>query len=332
MSKINFNSNCYLCPSEKLEYYSQVGIYKLSICPRCELIQTMEVQSDQVQHLYHEINYYSEKGGSGFDVDGFLDKGLNDPQTKYYEKWRWKPLSEALLNKNKVLHLDIGCSAGHFLAIARSHGWEVEGVEASPVACEYAVEKLSLKVHRGFLEDIDFGTKKFDSISLFHVLEHFEDPKMMLLKIRNLLSPQGILAIEIPNARSIPALLRKKSWHGYVLPYHLWHFSRKSVHKLLNQSGFRIVSVVTPYIPYSSSHIFNLHHFLSKSVKQFKKNRNKKSEPIGAVSNSSSQHLVDLKKKWLSILFKWIYWPLDYVMFIIGKGEVLYILAEKESG
>lgn len=58
-----------------------------------------------------------------------------------------------------------------------------------------------IKQHSLFEE---FNTDlKFDTIIMGHVLEHIEDPVMVLSKIYNWLSDDGVLLVSVPNAKSI---------------------------------------------------------------------------------------------------------------------------------
>jgi 2-polyprenyl-3-methyl-5-hydroxy-6-metoxy-1,4-benzoquinol methylase len=45
--------------------------------------------------------------------------------------------------------------------------------------------------------------KKFDNILLGHVLEHVEDPQIILSLLKNWLKPDGVVMCAVPNARSI---------------------------------------------------------------------------------------------------------------------------------
>ena len=76
-------------------------------------------------------------------------------------------------------------------------------IEAAPHFCEELREKYkNINVHQALFEKVEIN-KKFDAIVLGHVLEHVEEPKLILQKIRNWLKPNGIVLCAVPNARSI---------------------------------------------------------------------------------------------------------------------------------
>lgn len=324
--------------------YTDTMGYRLVRCPQCGLVRTLGIEAEEAEKLYQESDYYSAKGGSGFDLGGFLKEGLSDPLTRYYQTKRWAPLSQALQKRfpsERICHLDIGCSAGHFLAIGKALGWEMAGIESSPVAAQFANEKLGVNVSCGTIESIELPDHSYHSISLFHVLEHINDPRSCLKKLKRALKPNGLLAIEVPNVNSLPARLRKQSWHGYVLPYHLWHFSLAAVTKLLDQSGFSVLMWETPYEPFSSSHLFNVHGGINQILQTLrsKGQRNKiKKDNSGPHSQEKGQEAgqspcrpgqapTSLLRSLGGQFFKGLYWPSDRLMAIMKLGESLYIIA-----
>ncbi len=83
-------------------------------------------------------------------------------------------LAEANGVKGRRL-LDIGTGDGHFPAAARESGWEVLGTEFSDDGAARARAR-GIEVLVGQLENIDFADRKFDFITLWHVLEHVPAP------------------------------------------------------------------------------------------------------------------------------------------------------------
>jgi len=94
--------------------------------------------------------------------------------------------------------LDVGTGIGQFLHFAR-FGYEVTGTEVSEQAIQIARVKYGLELRRGRIEELDFGNRRFDVITLFHVLEHVHDPRRLLSRCRELLSTTGIVVVAVPN-------------------------------------------------------------------------------------------------------------------------------------
>lgn len=130
--------------------------------------------------------------------------------------------------KKKGVLLDIGAGTGEFLLTAQKAGFSVFGTEPNPEARNLANQKNLLLVDS--IEKLN--NKKFDVITMWHVLEHIPNLKETIIAITELLSEKGVLIIAVPNYKSYDASYYDKFWAGYDVPRHLWHFSKKSISKL----------------------------------------------------------------------------------------------------
>ena len=72
------------------------------------------------------------------------------------------------------------------------------------------------------------------------MLEHFRDPRSILVVLRDLLDADGSLVIQVPDAASWEALLLAERWNGFDIPRHPISFREKDLHSLLETSGFEI--------------------------------------------------------------------------------------------
>lgn len=144
--------------------------------------------------------------------------------------------------------VDIGCSYGAFLQYAGSKGWDAEGVELSEHTARFAREQRNLKVFTGFVENAAFPSDHFDVITMWDVIEHFDDPVRTLRELDRILRPGGALLIFTLNNKSmlnrIGALLYSMSlrrWnHLMELFYDIHHnffFTRETLEGLLNRVG-----------------------------------------------------------------------------------------------
>jgi len=82
-------------------------------------------------------------------------------------------------------------------------GFQVNGIEPSETGCSWARETHGIEVFQGMLEDYLTASNRstFEVVSLLNVLEHLRDPKEMLMQLRKLIKPNGILAVVVPDAR-----------------------------------------------------------------------------------------------------------------------------------
>jgi 2-polyprenyl-3-methyl-5-hydroxy-6-metoxy-1,4-benzoquinol methylase len=140
-------------------------------------------------------------------------------------------------SKTEKTILDVGAGTGDFLLAAQKNGWSVAGVEPNYDARMRAQEKsISLAPA---LESL--SARKFEVITLWHVLEHLPDIENQILQLVWHLEEEGTLIIAVPNFKSYDANYYKKAWAAYDVPRHLWHFSRTSIEKLFGKHGVRLI-------------------------------------------------------------------------------------------
>jgi SAM-dependent methyltransferase len=156
--------------------------------------------------------------------------------------------------------LDVGCGSGHFLALARGHGWTAEGVEVSRQGAALARTR-GLRVH---LDVAPLPDAHFDVVTLWNVVDFFLRPVEQLAEIHRVLTPGGLVFVRTPNAafqlaawrlsRVVvwpPSLARLVADAHFFQPL-LW--TAPTLRQLLLMAGFIDVrvgnSVLTPGDPY----------------------------------------------------------------------------------
>ena len=178
--------------------------------------------------------------------DSSLEVQMSDPE--FYEG-HWNDIYENIIEidnslKNDCSILDVGCGWGLALSLFKKKGFECFGFDPAIEAVEYGKKKgLNLK-HAG-LDGMDvFDKKKFNVITLFNVLEHLPEPEKSIKQIKEILKPNGILVIDVPNefnefqtaGRDVHNL---NDW-WVAPPNHLNYFSNTSLSNLLNHLGFKV--------------------------------------------------------------------------------------------
>ena len=133
--------------------------------------------------------------------------------------------------------LDVGTAGGSFLAVARDRGYEPLGCEPSEWMCRFAREHYGLELHQGTLFDAPFEQGSIDLLSAWDVLEHTPDPRKVLERAHELLSPEGILALSYPDYGSGAARLLGSRW-PFLLTVHLYYFVPATMRELLKRTGF----------------------------------------------------------------------------------------------
>jgi len=103
--------------------------------------------------------------------------------------------------------LDAGCGSGIEAANLQRlvPGLRISGIDVSSVALSTAVarpDKGSALFCQGSLERLPFGDGVFDYIASHEVIEHVEDPALVLRELCRVLKPGGVCVIATPNGAS----------------------------------------------------------------------------------------------------------------------------------
>ncbi|WP_043922880.1 methyltransferase domain-containing protein [Leadbettera azotonutricia] len=149
--------------------------------------------------------------------------------------------------------LDIGCAYGPFLAAAKAEGFEPAGVEPAEDAARYVNEELGIPCSHGFfpaaLED-EPRKVAFDAITLWYVIEHFEDPGPVLAEIHSRLKPGGILAFSTPSFTGISGRASLPNFLKNSPADHWTIWSPQTCRAFLKKHGFSLKkTVVTGHHP-----------------------------------------------------------------------------------
>jgi len=151
-------------------------------------------------------------------------------------------LAQLLRPENADL-LEIGCGHGEVLLEARNRGFRVSGVEISAHAAAMANRRLGTQaVSVGAIETLSLARDHFNAVLAADVIEHVRDPEDLLLRIRELLIPGGIVMLITPSLDSWTRRLLGSRWMEYKVE-HLYYFSAASIRLLLARCGFEDIRV-----------------------------------------------------------------------------------------
>jgi 2-polyprenyl-3-methyl-5-hydroxy-6-metoxy-1,4-benzoquinol methylase len=158
--------------------------------------------------------------------------------------------------------LDVGTGSGMLLRqIAR-----VKGNRENLYANDFSETILAPLRHEGFqtivgqAEHLELA-ERFDVIVLNQVLEHLENPVVVVMRLSRLLAHGGFLFVETPSIDGIDAkLFRKRYWGGYHIPRHFWLFNESSLTMLMKTA--RLGVHTTQYLASPAFWIQSLHHML----------------------------------------------------------------------
>lgn len=139
--------------------------------------------------------------------------------------------------------LDLGAGDGFFGDVMRARGWEVVAVDNEEDVVWHAKEKLGLDARKLDVEEDPLPAGPFDAVSMWGVLQLVYEPRALLTKVREVLAPDGLLAIGVSNVKSAGASVFRSRWRGLGLPRHLSHFTPETLSRLVTWCGFEVVRV-----------------------------------------------------------------------------------------
>ena len=139
----------------------------------------------------------------------------------------------------KGSHLDIGCGTGEFLNACKNAGYNTKGIEPSELAREQAIKNFKLSVSENTNLN-QLQKEQFNSISMWHVLEHVPNLNETIGEFARILDQNGKVIIAVPNHKSWDANHYKEFWAAWDTPIHLWHFSKETIEKLFENHNFKL--------------------------------------------------------------------------------------------
>ncbi|SMO52806.1 class I SAM-dependent methyltransferase [Solitalea koreensis] len=195
------------------------------------LVTTPRPPLDELGKYYESEAYISHTDGN---------KGLFEKAYQLVRKYALKNKLR-LISKHKKTGklLDIGCGTGAFLETCMKAGWTITGVEPGEKAAKLASNKTGKNIYPSLFEK-ELNGEQFDVITMWHVLEHMPDLPATIARLKNLLKPDGLLVIAVPNYNSYDAVHYGKYWAAYDVPRHLFHFSQRSINELVSVESMQV--------------------------------------------------------------------------------------------
>ena len=228
---------CRVCKSENLTFLltsenihgrkivDEKDKFKINKCGGCGSLSLQDIKIDaRYYRKYYPEDYYSF---SSSNESGILNRLLI-----VFENFCARVRLKFILgnikksDKEKLNMLDVGCGDGGFLKLMPEELFNKYGLEINEDASR-SCNNSGLKVFNSSVESFDPKDLKFDVVTMWHVLEHVDDPQVVLKKIYSLLSKDGIFVFSVPNAGSMGFKLGNKLWFHLDSPRHLYIPSNK---------------------------------------------------------------------------------------------------------
>jgi SAM-dependent methyltransferase len=244
-------SNCHICASKnirRLEKFDEIWRVtsdcnpfqqggQIAFCQSCKTLVTLVDSSllEANNQLYSIYAPYQQHGGIEEKV--FVGSEQSSRSQKILDSvflFLVKP-------QTPKRWLDIGCGRGDFLYTLSSLFPEITsaGVDLSAHFAQTVESIPNVEFHTTSLDDSRL--RRFDFVSLIHVLEHIENPREFLSSLKRFMNESAQLIIQVPNLMSNP--------YALVISDHVTHFDSTSLFRLLEISGFQVQFLDIDFIP-----------------------------------------------------------------------------------
>ncbi len=167
-----------------------------------------------------------------------IDAHTIQAEQREYATERAGLLRPFLADSGRRTMLDIGGSTG----VVAHHFTQVFGlsgtlIDPAPLEVEQA-KRLGLETITGLVEEHDFGHRRFDVVIICQTVDHLLDIAGTLARVRQLLSENGVLFIDIVDFRA--AYLRNRSVEAAIKIDHPYYLTEATMECYLRRAGFAI--------------------------------------------------------------------------------------------
>lgn len=209
-------------------------VFEYARCTACGTVFMVDPPEDLAR--YYEGDYYP------FDADG-------EPQWKHNQlridsaSYRVGLLLEHVSAGRLI---EIGAGTGAFAVAAKGAGFDVIAIEMNELCCRYLREREGIAAICSDrpLEALD-SVPPARAIALWHVLEHLRNPAEILERLAAQLEPGGVLAIGVPNPRSLQFRLMGARWPQVDAPRHLCLMPPDALVQKGAELGMHTVAITT---------------------------------------------------------------------------------------
>lgn len=143
---------------------------------------------------------------------------------QYYVKQRLRELRR-VAKKRTFSMLDLGCGDGKLVKVANEWGIKAIGIDQK--------DGMEIEKYK--------PSKKFEVISLYHVLEHTKKPVGVLKRVKKWLKKDGVLVIEVPLVGNLTEKWLGKDYLAYWDKTHKQFWTKDEVYQLVEKAGFKVI-------------------------------------------------------------------------------------------
>jgi SAM-dependent methyltransferase len=221
---------CPVCDKDDyIQLFSKEGGWYVK-CLNCSMIYINPVFTDGALNDYYENNHT-------------VQSELVEEGDLFYENLYNRGLNSIEKTTTPGNILDLGCSSGFFLNLAKKRKWKTHGVELNTREFTMA-KKKGHHVYNELLETIKFPVK-FDAITLWDVFEHIKDGEFYLNMMKGLLLKNGVIFLQIPSSDALAAKILQEKCNMFDGLEHVNLYGVSTIKRLADKCGLKILDIQT---------------------------------------------------------------------------------------
>jgi SAM-dependent methyltransferase len=229
-------ASCPLCGRSGTRDGVQLGGYPLYLCPGCSLRYAPQAFQVAVDYdgVYESAEYERDQVRALHSTTA----------SELAEHATYRAFFEQVPRSTGARLLDVGCGVGRFGLAAHGKGWDVTGIDVSPLAIEIGRRFAPFPLRAVPVEQLIAEGAQFDVVTAFEVLEHLSSPLAFVESIKRLLLPGGHAFFTVPNWEC--STVQTSTRPDWLPPIHLLFFTQPALLRAGELSG--LVSVATGLI------------------------------------------------------------------------------------
>ncbi len=218
----------------------------------------------------------------------------------------------------RITVLDMGCFNGFFVKKLEELGYNSYGVDFNNKAIEYGISEYGLKdrISTMDLKELTAEKKTYDVITAFEVLEHVASPRDFLNSLNPLIKSNGFIIVSVPNNNML--------WRPPLdyPPHHLSRFNPRALAILLENTGFKPVTIIEQ---------MSVQYLIRNYFGTFFRSNKTCSLRGGAFKHAILTRIIRIalnrSKKFLEILL----YPLNALLHFIGNRYIYQVIIAQKS-
>lgn len=239
---------CRICHSKNPSYlYPLKNKFSIYHCSKCNTDLIFPVPTIKDIARANNQTYF----------EAYDDESIKDFKTLDLQKVLSKIPSKQIKSA-----LDVGCANAYLVEYLLSKKVDAYGIELFPEVAKRAQKKFKEKrIFTGDFLTYKFN-RKFDLIIMFDLLEHTQDPSVILKKAKELLNTNGYITIITPDISAFKRKILGRYWTAYYIE-HMQCFSLQTIKHITDGIGLKFCE----YFRFSKT--VNVHYFIRHIYHKF---------------------------------------------------------------